>query len=166
MSNFCQEEDANLAHVDFCCENDVNPAYVLTRANPDIPQDVLTHVLRYFQKSPQEIMAFEHKKIVCSSILDTIRKMLKMRIRHAGWPSSSYVLSDVTSLFLEHMKKKIKKMRNDDTELEVVISLLNSGKIKSEMNRFNKNNTKGMYSYSYSFISKKLKQNTHLVHKY
>ena len=48
MSNFCQEEDADLAHADFCRENDVNPAYVLTRANPDIPQDVLTHVLRYF----------------------------------------------------------------------------------------------------------------------
>jgi hypothetical protein len=162
MSTFCQED----ANPSYGCENNVNPAYVLTRANPDIPQDVLTHVLRYFQKSPQEIMAFEHKKIVCSNILDTIRKMLKMRIRHAGWPSSSYVLSDVTSLFLEHMKKKIKIMRNDDTKLEVVISLLNPNKIRSEMSRFNKNNTKGMYSLTYSFISKKLKQNTHLIHKY
>ena len=58
---------------------DVNPAYVLTRANPDIPQDVLTHVMRYYQRSPLEMMAFEHKKVVCSSILDMIRKMLKNR---------------------------------------------------------------------------------------
>ena len=180
MSNFCQE-DANLAHIDFCCENNVNPAYVLTRANPDIPQDVLTHVLRYFQKSPQEIMAFEHKKVVCSSILDMIRKMLKNKDKCAMpgllWierggrgetgrrSGTSYVLSDATCLFLEHMKKKIKIMRNNDTKLEAVISLLNPGKIKSEMNRFNKNNTKGMYNLTYSFISRKLKQNTHLVHK-
>jgi hypothetical protein len=164
MSNFCQE-DANPLYE---CENNVNPAYVLTRANPDIPQDVLTHVLRYFQKSPQEIMAFEHKKVVCSSVLNMIRKILKKKDKNGvRWGiHQSFVLSDVTCLFLEHMKKKIKIMRNNDTKLEAVISLLNSGKIKSEMSRFNKNNTKGMYNLTYSFISKKLKQNTHLVSRY
>ena len=41
---------------------------------------------------------------------------------------TSYVLSDATCLFLEHMKRKIKIMRNNDTKLEVIISLLNPGK--------------------------------------
>ena len=161
MATFCSE------NIEYECENNINPAYVLTQANPDIPQDILTHVLRYYQRSPQEIMAFEHKKAVCSSVLVMIRKMLKNN--RSAMPftrSSSYVSSDVTQLFLEDLKKKIKKMRNNDTKLEVVISLLNSGKIRSEMSRFNKNNTKGMYSLTYSFISKKLKQNTHLVNKY
>ena len=164
MSNFCQE-DANPSYE---CDNNVNPAYVLTRANPDIPQDVLTHVLRYFQKSPQEIMAFEHKKVVCSSVLNMIRKILKKKDKNGvRWGlHPDFVLSDVTCLFLEHMKKKIKIMRNNDTKLEEVISLLNPGKIKSEMSRFNKNNMKGQYNLTYSFISKKLKQNTHLVSKY
>jgi hypothetical protein len=164
MSNFCQED----LNPSYGCENNVNPAYVLTRANPDIPQDVLTHVLRYFQRSPQEIMAFEHKKVVCSSVLNMIRKILKKKDRNGvRWGlHPDFVLSDVTCLFLEHMKKKIKVMRNNDTKLEEVISLLNSGKIKSEMSHFNKNNTKGVYNLTYSFISKKLKQNTHLVSKY
>ena len=178
MSNFCQE-DANLSYE---CDNNVNPAYVLTRANPDIPQDVLTHVLRYFQKSPQEIMAFEHKKVVCSSILSIIRKMLRNKDNCAMpgllWVNqrargetgrkvgTSYVLSDATCLFLEHMKKKMKILRNNDTKLEVIISLLNPAKMRSEMSRFNKNNIKGMYNLTYHFISKKLKQNTHLVSKY
>jgi hypothetical protein len=185
MTNF-YIGSTNPPYVEDQCENNINPAYVLTQANPDIPQDVLTHVLRYFQKSPQEIMAFEHKKVVCSNILGTIRKMLKKRVRHS--PSEEdpeqldfvahespilpriknleYALSDVTRLFLEHLKKKIKIMRNNDTKLEVVISLLHPGKIRSEMNRFNKNSIQGMYSLTYSFISKKLKQNTHLVSKY
>lgn len=161
---------------------DVNPAYVLTRANPDIPQDVLTHVMRYYQRSPQEMMAFEHKKVVCSSILDMIRKMLKNRdkcampgllwIEHGGRgetgkrSGTSYVLSDVTCWFLEHMKNKIKTMRNNNSKLEVVISLLQPNKIRSEMSRFNKNNINGQYNLTYSFISKKLKQNTHLINKY
>ena len=164
MSTFCQED----ANPSYGCENNVNPAYVLTRANPDIPQDVLTHVLRYFQKSPQEIMAFEHKKVVCSSVLNMIRKILKKKDKNGvRWGiHPTFVLSDATCLFLEHMKKKIKIMRNNETKLEEVISLLNSGKIKSEMSSFNKNNTTGMYNLTYSFISKKLKQNTHLVSKY
>ena len=78
----------------------------------------------------------------------------------------SYVLSDVTCLFLSHIKKKIKSMRNNNTKLETIISLLNPGNIKWEMNRFNKNDVKGRYNLSYSFISRKLKQNTHLIHRY
>ena len=38
--------------------------------------------------------------------------------------------------------------------------------MRSEMSRFNKNDMKGRYNLTYHFISKKLKQNTHLVHKY
>ena len=96
-----------------------------------------------------------------------IRKMLKNNRSAMPFPrSSSYVSSDVTQLFLGDLKKKIKIMRNNDTKLEVVISLLNAGKIRSEMSRFNKNNTKGMYSITHSFIRKKLKQNTHLINKY
>ena len=98
MATFCSE------NIEYECENNINPAYVLTQANPDIPQDILTHVLRYYQRSPQEIMAFEHKKAVCSSVLVMIRKMLKNNRSAMPFPrSSSYVSSDVTQLFLEDL---------------------------------------------------------------
>jgi hypothetical protein len=165
----------------FCCErDDINPAYVLTRANPDIPQDVLTHVLRHYQMSPRQAMARDHKKAVCSSILNMIRNILRNKNRCAMsgllWIEQrercdrrtgvSYVLSDVTCLFLSHMKRKIKSMRHNNTKLETIISLLNPGNIRWEMNRFNKNDVKGRYNLTYSFISRKLKQNTHLIHKH
>ena len=165
----------------FCCErDDVNPAYVLIVANPDIPQDVLTHVLSHYQMSPRQTMAHDHKKAVCSSILNMIRNILRNKNRRAmpgllwieqreRWGRRggvSYVLSDVPCLFLSHIKKKIKSMRNNNTKLETIISLLNPGNIKWEMNRFNKNDVKGRYNLSYSFISRNLTQNTHLIHRY
>jgi len=91
---------------------------------------------------------------------------IEQRERWGRMRGVSYVLSDVTCLFLSHIKKKIKSMRNNNTKLETIISLLNPGNIKWEMNRFNKNDVKGRYNLSYSFISRKLKQNTHLIHRY
>ena len=151
----------------FCCErDDVNPAYVLIGANPDIPQDVLTHVLSHYQMSPRQTMAHDHKKAVCSSILNMIRNILRNKNRCA-MPGLLWIEQrERWGMFLSHIKKKIKSMRNNNTKLETIISLLNPGNIKWEMNRFNKNDVKGRYNLSYSFISRKLKQNTHLIHRY